>query len=116
HVPESTTWNAINRNHDFLCVNVAHRIYFHSSDGLIATKVDKLKLARAYFYGNFQEIQKASIYEIISHSYYRILAFDFIKSTFYYSDKGFQFSFKKQLVIFLIFLFIAPKRIFKKII
>lgn len=115
HVPESATWNAINRNYDFLCVNVFHRIYFHSSDGLIATKVDKKKSARAYFYGSFYELNKASIYEIISYEYYRILAFDYVKSKFYFSNRKMKFSFAKNFFLFLIFLFTLPKKLFIRV-
>lgn len=115
HVPESVTWNAINRDYDFLCVNVFHRVYFHSNDGLIATKVDKIKAARAYFYGSFFELDKASIYEILLYGYYRTLAFDFVKSTFYFSNKKMNFSFVKNFFLFLIFLFKLPKRLFSKI-
>lgn len=115
HVRESITWNEINRLYDFLCINVAHRVYYHSIDGLMATKVDNLKLARSYFYGNFHELKKASITQILVYSYYRSLAFDYIKSTFYYSNKNLKFSFLKYITILLIFLSNIPKRLLKKI-
>ncbi|MCB0383476.1 MAG: glycosyltransferase family 2 protein [Psychroserpens sp.] len=116
HIQESHTWNAINKNYDFLCVNIAHRCYFSSEDGLIASKKSRKDLAMVYYYGGYYGLKDVPVSEIIKHKFYRNLAFDYFKSRLLFSDKKHKLSFLKSITSGLIFLIMSPKRLIKKVI
>ncbi|WP_299274640.1 glycosyltransferase family 2 protein [uncultured Psychroserpens sp.] len=116
HIQESHTWNAINKKFDFLCVNIAHRCYFSSEDGLIASKKSRKDLAMVYYYGGYYGLLDVSISEIFKHKYYRNLAFDYFKSRLLFSDKKLKLGSFKFLVSGLIFIVRFPKRLIKKVI
>lgn len=114
-IQESHTWNRINADYDFLCVNVAHRCYHYTSDGLIAKKKSKEETARIYYYGSFFGLKDVPLSDIISHKYYRSLAFEYVKSSLYYTDRSLKLSFTKTIVCIIIFVVKLPKRLMKKI-
>ncbi|MCD2258913.1 glycosyltransferase family 2 protein [Psychroserpens luteolus] len=116
HIQESHTWNTINKNFDFLCVNIAHRCYFSSEDGLIASKKSKKDLAMVYYYGGYYGLKDVSVSEILKHKYYRNLAFDYFKSRVLFSDKNLKLDSLKSIASGFIFLTRLPKRIVKKLI
>ncbi len=116
HIQESHTWNAINKNFDFLCVNVVHRRYFSSDDGLIASKKSRKYLAMTHYYGGYYSLKDVPISEIFRHSFYRSLSFDYFKSRFFFSDKSLNLGFSKTLATGLIFVVISPSRILNKLI
>ena len=114
-IGESATWYRINKDYDFLCLNIIHRKYWHTEDGLIHQKKSKLKTAKIKYYTCYHQLNTSKISDIIRHSYFRKLAFEFTKASFYYTDKENKLSTMKQIVCFFIFLFLVPKRLLFKI-
>ena len=115
HIGESHTWNKINKAFDFLCVNRAHRIYFYSEDGLIATKSSKEKLAKVYYNSALIELKDTSITDIIYHKFYRFYAFQYVKSNMYLKRNTKQLSKLKKAVCFVLFLLTLPSKSIKKL-
>lgn len=115
HIQESHTWNRINRKYDFLCVNISHRCYFHTEDGLIATKKTSKKITRMKYYNSYYGLKDIKIKEIISHSFYWNLSFDYVASLFFYSNKQLKLSFTKQFISIIIFLIFIPKWLLNRI-
>jgi glycosyltransferase involved in cell wall biosynthesis len=115
HIQESHTWNAINKSFDFLCVNIVHRRYFSSEDGLIASKNSRKYLAMVYYYGGYYGLKDVSTFKIVKHSFYRSLSFDYFKSRLLFSDKNLKLGFIKTIITGLVFVVLSPKRIIKKI-
>lgn len=113
HVQESHTWNAINKDYDFLCVNINHLTAHITEGSLITSKKSKKDTSKVYYYGSYYGLKEVSIKEMISHKYYRYLAFDYIKSKFYFSDKSFKLGLYKTLASYIIFLLMLPKRLLK---
>lgn len=116
HIEESQTWNSINKDYDFLCLNLAHRNYFYSPDGLIASKKSRREVAMAEYLSSYCALNDVQNYEILQYKYYRIQAFNYFKSWIFYSDKHLKLRFSKLLICFLIFLFYIPKRLINKLI
>jgi len=114
-VSESATWYRINKDFDFLCVNLIHRKYWHSEDGLIHQKKSKLKIAKIGYYTSYYQLSEVVPFQILKRKYFRLLAFEYTKTSFYYIDKKKQLSFLKTIICFLIFIFYAPQRLTRKI-
>ena len=115
HIQESHTWNAINKKFDFLCVNIAHRCYFSSEDGLIASKKSRKDLAMVYYYGGYYGLKNVSLSEMFKHKYYRNLAFDYFKSRLLFSDKKLKLDPLKTFYSGLIFIARSPIRLIRKV-
>ena len=115
HIGESHTWNKINRTFDFLCVNKAHRIYFYSEDGLIATKSSKEKLAKVYYNSSLIELKDTSIAHIIKYKFYRFYAFQYIKSNSILKRNTKHLSKLKKAICFILFLSMLPLKTIKKL-
>ncbi|MGG5486070.1 glycosyltransferase family 2 protein [Gaetbulibacter sp. PBL-D1] len=111
HIGESHTWNHINRSFDFLCINIAHRIYFHSNDGLIATKTSKERKAKVYYNSALIELENVSLNDIIKYKFYRFYAFQYIKSNLYLKRRTNRLSFVKKLTCFVIFMLNIPLKL-----
>lgn len=116
HVPESATWNAINSKYDFLCINIAHRVYYHSEDGLIASKKSRIQISSSEYYNSYYELKDMSIIEIIKYKHFRSLAFNYVKSKFFYTDNKLRLSINQYLISLAIFLINAPYRILNKLV
>nr|WP_321223469.1 glycosyltransferase family 2 protein [uncultured Psychroserpens sp.] len=115
HIGESHTWNKINRSFDFLCVNIAHRIYFYSEDGLIATKSSKEKRAKVYYNSSIIELKDTSVFDIIRYKFYRYYAFQYIKSNAILKRSTNELSRLKKTTCFVLFLSTLPVKLFKKL-
>lgn len=114
HVQESHTWNAINKKYDFLCVNKSHRFYYYSDDGLIASKKSRKQTAAIYYLGSYFGLKDVSLKEMISHGYYRNLAFNYWKSSLFFNDKKHKLSTSKALLSGFISIVVLPKRLLKR--
>lgn len=115
HIGESHTWNDINKGFDFLCVNIAHRIYYFSEDGLINKKISKLRQNQSHYYSSYYGLRNVSASEMLSYRYYQSLAFEYIKSKFYYSDNELKLSTLKYIISLLLFLMQTPMRVIKRL-
>ncbi|WP_299336510.1 glycosyltransferase family 2 protein [uncultured Psychroserpens sp.] len=115
HIGESHTWNTINKKHDFLCFNIAHLTAHYSEVSLINSKKSRKRLAKGYYYSSYYGLKDVSVSEIIKHKFYRSLAFEYIKSRLYFSDKKLKLSTGKYLVSLFIFLASMPVRLLKKV-
>lgn len=114
HVLESATWNTTNRMHDFLCINVAHRVYYQSNDGLIASKKSRIQISCSEYYTAYYELKDINALKIISYSHFRGLAFNYVKSSFFYSDKNLKLSMPQYIISLSIFIVNGPYRILNK--
>ena len=114
-IGESATWYRINKKYDFLCLNLIHRKYWHTEDGLIHQKKSKLKTAKIKYYTFYFQLNTTKLSHIIKYSYFRKLAFEYTNASFYYIDTDNKLSRMKQLLCFLIFLILVPKRLLSKI-
>jgi glycosyltransferase involved in cell wall biosynthesis len=115
HIQESLTWNDINKTYDYLCVNTTFLTAFYTEGSLITAKKSRKELAHTYYYGSYYGLINVATGTILSNKYYRYLAFEYIKSKLYFSDKNLKLSTSKWLVCILIFVAQIPKRIFKQI-
>ncbi|MEQ8217991.1 MAG: glycosyltransferase family 2 protein [Arenibacter sp.] len=114
-ISEGATWHKINSNFDFLCLNIIHRKYWHTEDGLIHQEKSKLKTAKIKYYTSYPQLNETKLIQIIRYRYYRRLAFEYSKSSYYYTDKDNKLSVIKRLLCFIIFLIMIPKRLLYKI-
>ncbi|OUS02945.1 hypothetical protein A9Q86_02540 [Flavobacteriales bacterium 33_180_T64] len=115
HIEESQTWNSINKTYDFLCLNIAHRCYYYSPDGIMASKKTRKQLSISSYYSSYYGLKDVSLNQMIKHKHYRHLAFNYAKSRLFYSNKNLKLSFNQLFVSIIIFLFRIPKSILKKI-
>lgn len=115
HIQESQTWNSINKEYDFLCVNKAHRLYFNSSDGIMATKISKKKNVKQKYYNSYYGLKDVNIKDMISHIFFADLSFNYVAALLFYRDKKNQLTLTKILISCLIFLFLSPIKLFNKI-
>ncbi|MEJ1222360.1 glycosyltransferase family 2 protein [Sediminicola sp. 1XM1-17] len=113
-VSPSVSWNRINKDYDFLCVNIIHRTYFSNPHGLTQQKKSKLKVMKRIYYSAYYELEPLNILQILSANYYRNMAFSYFRSRLTYQDNGTKLSGSKLFVIFLIFLFSLPLKLIKK--
>lgn len=116
HIEESQTWNKININYDFICINKAFRIYYDSPDGIIARKKSRPQIAINEYYSAYYGLKDVNFKNIIYYKHYRSLAFNYIKSKIYIKEKKMVLSKSQLLISVLIFLFNAPYRILKKLV
>lgn len=115
HISPGVTWNKINKDYDFLCVNVIHRTYWFTEDGIIHQKKSKLKIEKRNYYSSLFTLRNIRSLKILEHRFYRKAAFDYIKSSFYYSDTELKLMGTKKCLAWLSFLLIVPKRVFGKV-
>ncbi len=115
HIQESHTWNEINRQYDFLCLNISFLNVHYTEGSLINSKKSKRENAITYYYGSFYGLRNVSTLRIISKPYYRMLAFEYIKSKLYFSDKELKLPTSKFVVCLILFLCQIPSRIMLKI-
>lgn len=114
-IGESATWHNINKDYDFLCLNIVHRIYYFSEDGLINEIKTKLKIAKIRYYTSYYQLNMSNCLKIISINYYRNLAFEYTKSNFYYSDFKNKLPFIKRIICFVVFIYMVPRRLLSKL-
>jgi len=114
HISESATWNKINQDYDFLCVNRAHRCYYDSPDGMMATKKTRRQLAPSHFFTSYYELSNAKLGNLFKYRHYRYQSFDHIRSKFHFNDKNYKLPLSKQIISILIFLFVLPIRLLKR--
>jgi glycosyltransferase involved in cell wall biosynthesis len=115
YIEESQTWNKINKAHDFLCVNLAHRCYYDSPDGIIASKKTRLTLAKMKYYNSYYGLKDVTTKELISYKFYWNLAFDYISGMLFFTDKTIKLSTNKFVASLVIFLLMSPKRLISKL-
>ncbi|HMC00857.1 MAG TPA: glycosyltransferase family 2 protein [Flavobacteriaceae bacterium] len=115
HISESVTWNRINRKYDFLCVNVVHRCYYTSIDGIILKETSRKQIAKTRYYNSYYELIDTPLSQIIKHRHYREQAFDYVKSTLFFANDEIKIVGLKKLISIIIFLGYIPSRILKKI-
>jgi glycosyltransferase involved in cell wall biosynthesis len=115
YIGESATWEKINQEYDFLCVNMVHRIYWHSDDGLMQQKKSKLKIAKTNYYTSYFQLKRIPPGHILQFRYYRRLAFEYLKSSRYYTDKAVHLDGSKLLLSVIAFLMVLPNRILAKL-
>jgi hypothetical protein len=114
-VSEGATWNRINKDYDFLCVNVIHRKYWFSEDRLIYQKKSQLKIEKINYYTSFFQLNNASIRDVINKRYYHNLAFNYTKALFYYRDKENSLKGLELFVVAFIFVCLIPIRALLKL-
>ena len=114
-VSEGATWSRINKDYDFLCVNMIHRVYWYSADGIINQKKSKLKIEKNNYYNAFFQLNETPLGNIFNKRYYRHLAFNYTKALFYYRDSKNRLKGVKFCCVFLIFLSVLPVRIWYKL-
>jgi len=115
HIGESATWTKINQSYDFLCVNLVHRTYYHSPEGLINQKKTSLKVAKIKYYTSFYQLKDISSVQLLKNRYYRYLAFEYVKSNIYYSDKKINLSIGKRLICILPFIAVSIEKVLSRI-
>ncbi|MET7030268.1 glycosyltransferase family 2 protein [Sediminicola luteus] len=115
-ISESATWNNINTQYDFLCVNMIHRRYWLSEDGLIHKKKSYKDVQKVNYYTAYYHLKKSNLKEILFTGHYRDIAFDYTRSSLYYKDKQLKLKGNKLLSAWLIFLWCAPKKALLKLI
>ncbi|TDU40011.1 glycosyltransferase involved in cell wall biosynthesis [Gelidibacter sediminis] len=114
HIGESHTWNRINETYDFLCINIAYLKAFVTEGSLINSSKTAKQVAIGYYYSSYYAMENRSLTDIISYKYYRILAFEYIKSKFYFNDPNLKLSFIKTFTCSIIFTIVSPIRLVKK--
>ena len=110
-ISEGATWNRINKKYDFLCINIFHRVYFASPDGLILKKKTRLELEKIKFYNSYYQLHETSLNNIIRYRYYHQFAFDHIRSQFTYSDKNLKLGYLKMILCLIIAVLFLPVRL-----
>ena len=115
HIGESHTWNNVNKKYDFLCINVPLLKAHYTEDSLITSKKSRKEIAVGYYYSSYYALNDIKFVDIISYRYYRYLAFEYIKSRLYFSDKNFKLGFSKTFLCSIIFAITIPKRILYKL-
>lgn len=109
-VSESATWNRINKDYNFLCVNLIHRKYYSSPDGLILKKKSRLALEKLKFYNSYYQLYKTSNYNMLKYSYFHSFAFDYVKSTLIYKKRDKSLGFAKYICCLVVSFFYLPLR------
>ena len=109
-ISESSTWNRINREYDFLLINIFHRKYYHSEDGLIQTKKKRIDIEKQKFYNSYYQLNEISSVNIIKFKFFHRYLFDYTKSKFHYKNRDLSLSFNKSTIALIIFLIYLPYR------
>lgn len=115
HIGESHTWNRINKVYDFVCLNTYYLKAHITTDSLITSKKSRNTLARGAYYSAYYALKDVEPSQILSFSYYRYMAFEYVKSKFYFSDDHLKLSFIKYLTSIFIFLTQIPGRLLNKL-
>lgn len=115
HIGESHTWNRINKTYDFLCINSTFLKAYVTQNSLITSKKPRKVKARGAYYSSYYALKEVPAIELVQYNYYKLLAFEYIKSKFYYSDNKFKLSRCKLYVSWVIFITEFPIRMLKKI-
>lgn len=108
HIGESATWHRINLDYDFLHLNIVHRMYYRSEDGLINKKRSKIKSALAKYYTAYHQLVAVKPFDIIRYGYYHGLAFNYCFSSIVLRFKEKGLGFPKRLICFFIFIYLLP--------
>lgn len=116
HIEESQTWDKINRAHDFLCLNISHLKVYKTPNSLITAKKTRYQVSRSEYYSAYYGLKDINLYDIFIHKHFRSLAFNYIKSSFFYSDKQLKLSISQYFISAIIFIFNAPYRILNKLV
>lgn len=111
YVPESGTWKRINQDYDFLCINIIHRKYFSSPDGIIQKKRKRLEWETRKYYSAYYQLYNTSCSLILTHPFFRRYAFEYLKARFYHKDDGAKLDFKRTLCCIIPALLNIPKGI-----
>ncbi|HDZ03946.1 hypothetical protein LCGC14_0132100 [marine sediment metagenome] len=98
-VGEGASWNQINKDYDFLCINIIHRTYYKSMDGLIQKEKSRLELEKLKFYYSYYQLYKTSNYDILKYPFYKKYAFEYLKSLFYYKKRDLSLGIVKTLIL-----------------
>ncbi|MFN3136182.1 MAG: glycosyltransferase family 2 protein [Allomuricauda sp.] len=96
-IPEGATWKRINQDYDFLCVNIVHRKYFSSPDGLINKKKTKLEQQKIKYYNSYYQLYDVPCFSHITHPFYRRYSYEYLKASFYHKDKKVRLGIRKKL-------------------
>lgn len=115
HIQESHTWNEINKQYDFLCLNISFLNVHNTEVSLMNSPKSRRKNAITYYYGSYFGLKNVPTLNIMSNHYYRMLAFEYIKSKLYFSDKESKLPTPKFVVCLILFLYQIPSRIILKI-
>ncbi|WP_405415792.1 glycosyltransferase family 2 protein [Maribacter sp. Asnod1-A12] len=110
-ISESATWNNINKKYDFLCVNIFHRKYFHSPDGLILKEKTRIEIEKKKYYNSYYQLKDTSIKDILRYKYYWNYAFDYIHSRLNYKDQDLKLDIQKHSVSIILTLIFLPIKI-----
>ncbi|WP_419211083.1 glycosyltransferase family 2 protein [Maribacter sp. X9] len=110
-ISEGATWNRINKEYDFLCVNIFHRVYFESPDGLILKKKSRLEIEKNKFYNSYYQLIETPILDIFKYPYYHQIAFNYVKSILIYKNRDLNLGLRKFLCCFVLSIWHTPKRI-----
>uniref|UniRef100_UPI00404A0A03 glycosyltransferase family A protein n=2 Tax=Gelidibacter sp. TaxID=2018083 RepID=UPI00404A0A03 len=116
HIEESQTWDKINREYDFLCINISHLKVYKTPNSLITSQKTRYQISRSEYYSAYYGLIDISLIDIIKHKHFRSLAFNYVKSKFFYSDKKLKLSKYQYFVSIIIFLINAPYRILNKLV
>lgn len=114
-IEESTNWNRINKQYDFLCVNKTHRIYFYSEDGLIAKPKTRKELAKSNYFSSYYALKDVTIKDLLLVKHYRDYSFNYIKSRLHYKNKEIKLGIFNHSISVLNFICIAPIRALNKV-
>jgi len=115
HIGPGVTWNRINKDFDFLCVNSVHRTYWFTEDGIIHQKKSRLKIEKRQYYGAYLELNNTTPLEILRYPKYRALAFNYIKALFFFRDAEQKLRGIKLMFTILASLGHLPKKLLGKI-
>jgi glycosyltransferase involved in cell wall biosynthesis len=110
-ISEGVTWNRINKDYDFLCINTVHRKYWYSSDGIIQQKKPRLKIEKQNYYNSYFQLIDLPNLEMLKYAYYHNFAFNYIKALFYYRDPSHSLEGTKFFLTFLLFIKVFPGRL-----
>lgn len=110
-VSEGATWNRINKDYDFLCVNLVHRIYWYSENGLIHKKKSRLTIEKNQYYTSYFQLKDLSALTILKYRFYRGIAFNFVKAFYFYRDKTHSLNGPLFLASIAAFFIVLPRKI-----
>ena len=115
-ISEGATWDKINSTYDYLCVNSVHRVYWHTTGGLIHQKKSKLSIQKHTYFTSLAHLEKASYSQIVLTQHYRRIAFNYIKAKLSYSNSEYKLDSTKFVWVAIAFIIYLPHKIIHKII
>ena len=110
-ISEGITWNSINRKYDILCINLIHRRYYSSEDGLMQKKKSRIKIEKQKFYNSYYQLKDLNNMDIIKYKYYHTYAFNYVKSILYYKKRDLSLSIDKKILCYFVSIFHLPTRL-----